>query len=57
MGRIKDIKKRTYYFYDDMDNIKDFDSSLLKLEKKPFKNIVLLHWIYHKKKINTKLTL
>ena len=29
MGKIKDIniKNRTYYFYDDMVNIKDFDSN------------------------------
>ena len=41
MGRIKQIKikNRTYYFYDDMINIKHFDSSLLKLDKKSFKNI------------------
>ena len=32
MGNIKniDIKYRTYYFFDDMINIKDFDSNLLK---------------------------
>ena len=36
MGRIKDIniKKRAYYLYDDMVNIEDFDSNLLKLEVK-----------------------
>ena len=36
MRSIKDInnKNRTYYFYDDMTNIKDFDSSLLKIDKK-----------------------
>ena len=41
MGRIKDIniKNRTYYFYDDMINIKDFDSNLLKIDKNSFKNI------------------
>ena len=35
MRKIKDIniKNRTYYFYDDMVNIKDFDSNS-KLEKK-----------------------
>ena len=45
------IKNRTYYFYDDMINIKSFDPNLLKLDKKSFKNIgVLLHWIYHKKR-------
>ena len=33
------IKNRTYYFFDDMINIKKFDSSLLKLDKKLQKNI------------------
>ena len=33
------IKNRTYYFYDDMVNIKDFDPNLLKLDKKSFNNI------------------
>ena len=33
------IKSRTYYFYNDLINIKDFDSRLLKLDKKSFKNI------------------
>ena len=41
MGSIKqiNIKNRTYYFFNDMINIKDFDSSLLKIDKKSFKNI------------------
>ena len=41
MGNIKEvnIKNRTYYFYDDMINIKDFDSNLLKIDKTSFKNI------------------
>ena len=40
MGNIKniDIKYRTYYFFDDMINIKDFDSNLLKIDKKLYKN-------------------
>ena len=33
------IKNRTYYFFDNMINIKDFDPSLLKIDKKPYKNI------------------
>ena len=28
------IKSRTYYFYDDIINIKNFDPKLLKLDKK-----------------------
>ena len=41
MGNIKqiNIKNRTYYFFNDMINIEDFDSSLLKIDKKSFKNI------------------
>ena len=36
MGLAKqiDIEKRTYYFYNDMVNIKKFDSNLLKIYKK-----------------------
>ena len=35
MGNIKEIniKNRTYYFFDDMINIRDFDPSLLKIDK------------------------
>ena len=29
-----DIKNRTYYFYNDLINIKDFDPRLLKVDKK-----------------------
>ena len=41
MGNIKqiNIKNRTYYFFNDMINIKDFDSNLLKIDKKSYKNI------------------
>ena len=43
MGRIKqtNIKNHTYYFFNDMINIKDFDSNLLKIDKKSFKNIAI----------------
>ena len=34
-----DIKNQTYYFYNDMINIKKFDSSLLKIDKKSYKDI------------------
>ena len=33
------IKNRTYYFFDDMINIKHFDSNLLKIDKTSHKNI------------------
>ena len=34
-----DIKNQTYYFYNDMVNIKKVDSNLLKIDKKSYKNI------------------
>ena len=39
MGNIKqiNIKNRTYYFFNEMNNIEDFDSSLLKIDKKIIK--------------------
>ena len=41
MGNIKEIniKNRTYYFFDDMINIEDFDPNLLIIDKKLYKNI------------------
>ena len=41
MGNIKEInmKHRTYYFSDEMINIKDFDSDLLKIDKRSYKYI------------------
>ena len=41
MGAVKqiDIKNRTYYFYNDMSDIKKFDSHLLKIDKKSYKDI------------------
>ena len=40
MGKIQDlnIKKQTYYFLNDMINIKKFHSNLLKIDKKPHKD-------------------
>ena len=36
MGNIKqvDIKNRTYYFFNDMIDIKEFDPSLIEIDKK-----------------------
>ena len=36
MGKVKEInvKNHTYCFYDDIINLKDFDASLLKVDKK-----------------------
>ena len=36
MGKVKqiNIENRTYYFYNDMINIKDFDARLLRIDTK-----------------------
>ena len=41
MGVVKqiDIKNRTYYFYNDIIDLKNFDARLLKIDKKSYKNI------------------
>ena len=41
MGTVKqvNIKTRTYYFYNDIIDLENFDSSLLKLDKKSYKDI------------------
>ena len=41
MGNIKEInfKNRMYYSFNDIIKIKNFDSSLLKIDKKSYKNI------------------
>ena len=41
MGSIKEIniKNRTYYFYNDIIDIETFDSNMLKLDKKSYKNL------------------
>ena len=41
MGTLKqiDIKNRIYYFYNDITHLENFDSSLLKIDKKSYKDI------------------
>ena len=41
MGTVKqiDIKNRTYYFYNDIIDLKSFKSNLLKIDKKSYKYI------------------
>ena len=41
MGKIRqiNIKNRTYYFYNDIIDLKKFKSNLLKIDKKSYKNI------------------
>ena len=45
MGKVKpvEIKNRTYYFYNDIINIEEFNSSLLKIDKKSYKDIDIYH--------------
>ena len=40
MGNVKElnIKNQTYYFFNDMIDIKNFQSNLLKIDKKPYKD-------------------
>ena len=40
MGQVKEIniKNYTYYFFDNMINIKDFHSNLLKIDKESYKD-------------------
>ena len=41
MGETKqiNIKNRTYYFYNDQTDLKDFDAKLLKVDKKDYNDI------------------
>ena len=36
-----------YYFYSDQINLKNFNASLIKIDKKNYKNWHLLHWLCH----------
>ena len=53
MGTLKqiNIKNQTYYFYNDIINL-NFDSSLLKIDKKSYKNIGIYHIGYITNKKN-----
>ena len=41
-----DIKNRTYYFFDDIINIKIFDSNNIKIDEKSYKNILIYYFGY-----------
>ena len=61
MGKIRQIKikNRTYYLYNDQINLKDFDASMLKIDKKITKRltfITLVMWLLKKLLITTILT-
>ena len=47
-----DIKYRSYYFYNDLINIKIFDSNMLKLDKKTVLNNSVYYIGYVTKKQN-----
>ena len=49
MKEIK-IKNRAYYFFNGMVNIKNFDSNLLKLDKKSYRNDDIYYIVYITKK-------
>ena len=38
-----DIKNRTYYFFSEIINIKDFDPNNIKIDKKSYKNILIYY--------------
>ena len=52
MGTIKqiNIKNRTFYFYNDIIDLKDFDAGLLKIDKKSCKDIGIYNIGYIRKK-------
>ena len=45
MGKIRqiNIKNRTYYFYNDQIDLKDFDARLSKIDKKDYKDIEIYY--------------
>ena len=54
MGIVKEIniKNRSYYFYNDIIDLKNFDARLLKVDKKIYKNIGIYNIGYTIKKID-----
>ena len=49
MGQVKEINinNRGYYFWDDMINIKNFHSNLLKIDKKSYEDIDICYISYY----------
>ena len=52
MGEIKqiNIKNRTYYFYNDIIDLDEFDGSKIKVDKKKFNDIHIYYLGYEYKK-------
>ena len=48
MRKVKqiDIKNQTYYFYDDIIDLNNFDARFLKIDKKSYKNIDIYYIRY-----------
>ena len=38
-----DLKNRTYYFFNDMINLKNFDGNNIKIDEKSYKNILIYY--------------
>ena len=55
IGKIREIniKNQTYYFYNDQIDLKDFEASLLKIDKKDYKDIDICYigYVTVKKKL------
>ena len=49
MGKVKElnIKNRTYYYFDDISNIKKFESNLLKIDKKSHRDFDIYYIGYN----------
>ena len=56
MGEIKqiNIKNRTYYFYNDVINLDEFDESKIKVDRKNFNDIDICYLGYEYKKQTTE---
>ena len=49
------IKNRTYYFYNDIINLDEFDGSKIKVNKKNFNDIDIYYLGYEYKKKNYRM--
>ena len=49
------IRKHTYYFFDDIINIKEFDPNNIKIDEKSHKNILIYYIGYLKIKKELKI--
>ena len=46
--KVIDIKNQTYYFFDDIINMKNFNSNNIKIDEKSYKNILIYYIGYAK---------